>query len=369
MLTGEDFVSRAAMKHDMICTWLGLPTPQWPPDHYALLGLPPGENNVQVIEQHVHDRLAKVRCYQISHPEPATEAMNRLAQAFMCLTDPEAKKAYDRTLGVPAPAAKPAVAQVTAVATLPRPASRTLNDTSVPGKQIDWKAVQVPPPVRGSAPANGQAAPLEAAPPATNSTSTETAPPAPSGATPVAQPVDSDYDIALRSFEAKRGLGTAAGLYERIFYTRQLYWVWEQAGKYMGKPKRLLTRATEIKDLTQRLAEINELMEAVPPILGQPGQPGYRVVAMARLAMTGGMMQNLDPAQREALARDWVAGQVVLKAHKRFLLQELKAWRRQTWFGKGVRAARAALNDHPAWAYGSLVVVAILIFWLVQLLW
>ena len=86
------------MENDKIRAWLGLPAGNWPPDHYALLGLSPGEVDAARIEQHVHDRLAKLRCYQLSHPEQATEAMNRLAQAFMCLTDPKAKQAYDRTV-------------------------------------------------------------------------------------------------------------------------------------------------------------------------------------------------------------------------------------------------------------------------------
>ena len=130
------------MQHQIICAWLGTPADRWPPDHYALLGLDPGETRVELIEQHVHERLAKVRCYQISHPEMATEAMNRLAQAFMCLTDPEAKKTYDGRLGL-------RTAETVAVATLPR-AKRKLEDTSVSEQtQLDWSKVQVPPPVRG----------------------------------------------------------------------------------------------------------------------------------------------------------------------------------------------------------------------------
>src|SRR5438093_6395864 len=86
------------MSHELICSWLGLPPGSWPPDHYALLGLEVGEGDVQKIEEHVHERLMKVRQYQLSHPDQATEAMNRLAQAFTCLTDPETKKAYDASL-------------------------------------------------------------------------------------------------------------------------------------------------------------------------------------------------------------------------------------------------------------------------------
>src|SRR5438094_7222583 len=87
------------MTHELICTWLGLPPEEgWPPDHYRLLGLPPGEGNPELIEQRVHQRLDSVRAYQMTHPEEATEAMNRLAQAFVCLTEPAARQIYDASL-------------------------------------------------------------------------------------------------------------------------------------------------------------------------------------------------------------------------------------------------------------------------------
>src|SRR5262245_48594981 len=89
----------------VICTWLGIPPDQWPPNHYALLGLPHGEQDADVIERHVQQRLEQVRRYQLTNPEPATEAMNRIAQAFVCLTDPQARRVYDQSLfgsaGVP----------------------------------------------------------------------------------------------------------------------------------------------------------------------------------------------------------------------------------------------------------------------------
>src|SRR2546427_229756 len=141
------------MKSDKIYTWLGLPAGAWPPDHYTLLGLSPGERDVARIEQHVHDRLAKLRCYQLSHPEQATEAMNRLAQAFMCLTDPEAKKLYDAPAGSPStacetatkpPPEKPINGHAAAPINGP-PAA--VDDTAVqPKTHVDWK--NSPPPVR-----------------------------------------------------------------------------------------------------------------------------------------------------------------------------------------------------------------------------
>src|SRR5262249_39748553 len=87
---------------ELIGTWLGLSAEAaWPPDHYTLLGLPPGEPDRGRIEHQVQGRRAGVRSYQLSNPVAATEAMNLLAQAFCCLTDPSAKRSYDARLGVP----------------------------------------------------------------------------------------------------------------------------------------------------------------------------------------------------------------------------------------------------------------------------
>src|SRR5581483_1860786 len=80
----------------LICTWLELPNTDWPPDHYTLLGLAPCETDLARIEMSVHERTERVRRYQLTHEALVTEAMNRLAQAFNCLTDPIAKQAYDQ---------------------------------------------------------------------------------------------------------------------------------------------------------------------------------------------------------------------------------------------------------------------------------
>jgi len=86
------------MDHALIRTWLQLPPGNWPPDHYTLLGLAPGESDPRRIEQRVQERIERVRKHQLTRPDEATEAMSRLAQALVCLTDRQAKKAYDRVL-------------------------------------------------------------------------------------------------------------------------------------------------------------------------------------------------------------------------------------------------------------------------------
>ena len=134
------------MNHDLICSWLGLPSGEWPPDHYRLLGLEPREGDPRLIEQRVHERLDMVRCYQMMHPEQATEAMNRLAQAFVCLTEPLAKRHYDlNVLGLPVPPDPPvaiAVAERPSPHATPAPAANTKvivvaeSDTVVPAPPV-----------------------------------------------------------------------------------------------------------------------------------------------------------------------------------------------------------------------------------------
>ena len=88
---------------DRLRFWLGLPPGPWPPDHYALLGLALGAGDFADIEARVLDRMELLRPHQLLHPELVTEGMNRLAQALVCLTDPDARAAYDRGLGIPPP--------------------------------------------------------------------------------------------------------------------------------------------------------------------------------------------------------------------------------------------------------------------------
>ena len=80
------------MSTALICSALGLRPDQWPPDHYALLGLRPGDADAPTVEERVLDRMERLRRYQLAHPDAVTDAMNRLAQALVCLTDPAAKR-------------------------------------------------------------------------------------------------------------------------------------------------------------------------------------------------------------------------------------------------------------------------------------
>ncbi len=99
--------------------------------------------------------------------------------------------------------------------------------------------------------------------------------------------------------EACRGLGTLPALIERINLTRKLIRAWTQAGKYMGNASENSAKSRKRSDLTRRLNKIFELSADFPKIVGHPGQPGYRVVAMARLEMTSQMFKMFDKDQRD----------------------------------------------------------------------
>jgi hypothetical protein len=90
------------MNKDLIRQWLDLPAGTWPPDHYTLLALTPREADSDLIERRTQQRMMRLRPYQLNHPDEATEALNRLATAFNCLTDPVAKQTYDASFGAAA---------------------------------------------------------------------------------------------------------------------------------------------------------------------------------------------------------------------------------------------------------------------------
>ncbi len=301
----------------IICAWLGIPPDQWPPDHYTLLGLPPGEPDADRIERQVQQRLELVRRYQLASPEPATEAMNRLAQAYVCLTDPQARRAYDQALfgsNLPTPAPSAPVETATA---------QPVADTAADAGFLSLVEEQAPTPAASDAPPAVPAAAKQAE----------------------AEPEPS-----------RRGLGTRRAIYERIVHTRALLRLWERGEKYLGQTKKRLSRPSEARELIELMTELREQVKQVP-LLGEAGQPGYLVVSLARQAAIVPTFQTLLPGQREALARDWIAGRKALQEHQKYLRQESRSLRRKTIAGQLVRAVRAFLNENPA---GWLIVLALL---------
>jgi hypothetical protein len=366
------------MDHDLICSWLGLPPGEWPPDHYRLLGLAPGESNAEVIEQRVHQRLDTVRRYQMMHPEQATEAMNRLAQAFVCLTETASKKAYDVQLGIAVPAAPEPVAPPPRAKTLdwldnpppiafpiepagapavppPLPPADTLNYADAPPPPI-----RQPPPLPPELPSLDETEPPVAAAAATGETPVALPPPVPSPPpSPVLslEPVDPVLETA-QSGSARRGIATKRTLYQRIVRTRRLIRLWEDLGKYISSPKRRLSRSQDGPELIRLLETVAALLKKFPPLLGEAGQSGYLVLALTQVD-TVKVFQSFSPHQREALSRDWRSGVKLLAAHRDFLRQELRAMRKRPFRQRLVHATWSLIVDQPAVALLLLALLAI----------
>ncbi len=338
------------MDHDQICTWLGLPPGAWPPDHYRLLGLQVGEDDAELIEQRVHDRLDTVRRYQMTHPEQATEAMNRLAQAFVCLTEPAIKKTYDVELGV-------VVAEVeTASAVASVSQAEPIQWLSNP-PPVDWLNEKPPlaipngpPPLAipfGPPPLPRLPPPLpplprpqyESPPPAAVPVVSVAAHPEPPG---LLDPVLE----AAQSGPARRNIATKRTLYQRIGHTRRLQRLWNGLGKYVSSPKRRLSRSQDGPDLIRLLNELKLLLRGFPPLLGEAGQPGYLLLALTQVD-TVKVFQSFSPQQREALSRDWQNGVKLLAAHRDFLRQELRAMRRRSVGQRLLRAVWSVVVDRP----------------------
>jgi hypothetical protein len=371
------------MNYDLICSWLGLPPGEWPPDHYRLLGLEPGEDKAELIEQRVHQRLDSVRCYQMMHPEQATEAMNRLAQAFVCLMEPAAKKAYDAAfLGTASPsaqgtspAAQPEEADTLDWLYSQPPAVQSTDPLSVGTNPADYApvllpATSAPPPAGGMLnPATPPLTPLRQPPPLPPLPpplpETEPAAAAEAGtadAAPLLELVDSVLEAA-QSGPARRGIATKRALYHRISRTRRLLRVWNGLGKYLSSPKRRLSRSADGPELLRQLDEITTLLRRFPPLLGEAGQPGYLVLALAQVD-TIKVFQSFSPHQREAMTRDWRAGLKLLLAHRDFLRQESRALRQRPFRQRLLRASWAILTDQPGTVLLLLALLAInIVLW------
>jgi hypothetical protein len=330
------------MSHELICSWLGLPADAWPPDHYRLLGLSPGEGDVALIEQRVHQRLDAVRRYQMMHPEQATEAMNRLAQAFVCLTEPAAKKAYDQSLpGVPRPTPPPLPAPFPPPPPPPVPATPPAGPPPLPAFEprdpLAWLATP------GVGP-TGEPLPEPAAVPP---------PPPPPGP----GPIDPVVEAAQAAPQVRRGLGTKRALYRRVARTRQLLGLWARAGKHLAGPNHSAMSRTAATELYKMVKELEDALDDFP-LLGEAGQPGYLIVTLRQLDRS--QLQGLTLSQRQSLARDWNAGLKFLEAHRDYLRVELRAHRRRGPGKRLMRALRSYLNEEPVWALVVLLMLAAL---------
>ncbi len=89
----------APSEFDPYVKWLGIRSPERPPNHYRLLGLEPLEHDADVIAAAADRQMAHVRRFQNGpHSEISQQLLNQLAAAKVCLLRAESKTEYDDRL-------------------------------------------------------------------------------------------------------------------------------------------------------------------------------------------------------------------------------------------------------------------------------
>ena len=347
-------MNRVDMNHEMLCTWLGLPKTVWPPDAWTLLGLARGVHDLPIIEQRVHDRMAKLRCYQLSFPEEATEGMNRLAEAFVTLTETNGKPQVVEPVQAAAPAATKKKSA--------DPRDETFISTKVKTK-VEWR--DAPPPVRAEA----MEVPEIVEEPETAAEKVLVSQPFVAPAKPLRREIDWALvrELAEDSDEATSNLGTLEAVILRVEMTRQLLTTWDKLGKHLhAATKKISPRESE--QFAKRLEQIGEVMQEYPAFLGLPGRPGYRVRVLARLKIPLLITRAMTEEQRTDLLFDWQVGRQVLLAHRKFLRSLFRSMRHRSAVGLAMHFIRSALNDYPRLTLvGILILLAAIVAVVVKL--
>lgn len=365
------------MKHNLICNWLGLSAENWPPTHYQLLGLEPGEKNVALIEQRVQQRLDTVRRYQLAHPDQATEALNRLAQAYVCLTEPAAKQRYDASILDDS--------NVAVLDSLPANHPCVSTDTPVPGtyhlpgrmRNRSTPAVACPPPLPDPASVSDQMLEVPGITPEEpedildDAAIEATLPPlVPTEELPDHPPV-CPLEEAARSRTARVGLCTRRGILRRIQLLRQLLRTWNNIGRLLphnpsfGAPSRKLNPRSRGQALLRNLNRMQELLNDFPQIFGEAGQSGFLVLGLLEQEQAAYTLHTLDDAQLAKLAEDWRAGYDLLRAHGRLLTELTSQHRNLGFFQRWLLNLRSTIVHQPVVAAILLILIGgNLILWL-----
>lgn len=354
------------MSRELLSNWLDVPASPWPPDHYALLGLAPGRGDTDDIEHRVLERMEGLRRYQLLHPDAVTEGMNLLARAMLCLTDPQARRDYDRgrEAGGSPPAAEPAPPE----------------EEDVPVVEVIEVPEYVPPPPRPTA------APVSPQPPPSARVTVYSLDDEPAEEVFIPELVEEPPQVlpedepeldggedereARRERRAERAWPLTVadeqrayrrGIYAEIARIRKVLHVWERLRAFLDEPDKAFSRRTETVAFMNCLADLRPLLASVHDIVGNPDQPGHLVAILARQALVVEMFRSLLPSQRDALAKDCRSAHYLLTERYAQLRQEV---RELTAKGFGRRVLLPVLRQviaRPEWLLLFIGIIALMI--------
>ena len=292
------------MDHSLLRSWLGLSPGLWPPDHYALIGIPAGLMDAQEVERMVLEQMGRLRSHQLLHPELVTEGMNRLAQALVCLTDPVAKAAYDAEIGI---SLRPPHREVVEAISRPTPPPLPeIGGKTIPGFPFPTEEEPLPPDLTqvievrftpGLAPPEGGLVP-----PYEVVEDEQSGPPTLPYEV-VAEPGLEPPFIAL-SHPAWQPTARRQ-LYSRLAHLRRVRSGWGKLKPHLADPNEPLDRPQRVLTFLEAVHELRKSLELLPDLIGDPWRPGGMVAALIKQPLVLDAFRVLLPDQRRVLSLDW----------------------------------------------------------------
>lgn len=339
------------MDYDRLRSWLGLPPGPWPPDHYALLGLARGAGDFADIESRVLDCMELLRPHQLLHPELVTEGMNRLAQALVCLTDPVARAAYDRGLGITAAPFEVVEDELPMADDLPgqtqevpfEPGLCPPGELQQPAYEVVWEL---------------ESPPYEVV----HYEVVEDAPrpnPPPLPAFEVVPPEAAEPDFLPPGLVVAEPTPVSRrAVYRRLAALRQALRAWESLRPVLGNPTGSLVTPVAVLLFVRALTDTRRALPGVAKVIRSPGAPGGTVAALVRLPHALHAVRVLIPSQRQAISLDWHRGHEAL-LRERARLRELAFVARPRHSSAIIRLLRE-LRQTPEWCLAALALVVFL---------
>ena len=325
------------MAHTLLHEWLSLPPGDWPPDHYTLLDTAPSAVTAAEVETRVLKRMDLLRQHQLRHPDLVTEGMNRLAQALICLSDPNARSAYDAeriTKAIPVGSQPPPP--------IP-PATFPENEPQSPSPKVKAPG-RVKDSLKKRSPIKGDRtqvveqmyeAELEPPPMMPNdgvrvvkwvaevgSASQEL----PYEVVPESELIAAG-DMPVAELRTETITPSPRWVYARLAVLRRTVRQWQDLKTSLGNPDEFLDSPARVILFLEALAALRPILPAVHGIVGPVGTVGGSVVAIVNQTFPLHTVRNLLPDQRQSVALDWKRGLAALKKEYDRLRTETQAQR------------------------------------------
>ena len=300
------------MNFDLLRSWLGLPPGPWPPDHYTLLGFPPGHADAAAFEPRVLQHMERLRNHQLLQPELVTEGMNRLAQALITLTDPDAKAAYDSelkikpppNLGGPTHPARPEPALP------PRQESVIIAEPLLEDESLEDELPEAEPYPDPNPTEVTQEIPLIAE--AIQPYEVVPDPPRPKPQPPIAPPPRARPLPPPEERPAVRPWPTPPSsrrwIYARLALIRRARRAWLKLKPVLLDPNDPLDRPGRVVILLEAAGAVRPLLPALAGVVGGLDEPGMLVATIVKQPLLLDTIRRLLPDQRQALSTDWRTG-------------------------------------------------------------